>query len=139
MKQIGTIETICRYPVKSMAGEDVDIAFTGFSGLMGDRTWAFIRSNAPNRGFLWHTAREQEKLILYQAHYHQAATSFHPVDVASSLALGTGVHPVFPEREAFAVAVLTPGGRMLSVDAGGACGRTRKSGGRGGNDTLFRT
>jgi len=117
MEQIGTIETVCRYPVKSMAGEDVNLAFAGFAGLMGDRTWAFIRSNAPNKGFPWHTAREQEKLVLYQPHYCQAATTFHPVDVASSFALGRGVNPVFPHRDAFAVEVITPEGRMLSVDA----------------------
>ena len=52
MERIGTIETVCRYPVKSMAGEDMNVAFAGFAGLMGDRTWAFIRSGAPNKGFL---------------------------------------------------------------------------------------
>ncbi len=111
-----TIETVCRYPVKSMAAEDVTVAFAGFAGLMGDRTWAFIRSDAPNKGFPWHTAREQEKLVLYQAHYRHAAATIHPEDVASSFALGIGVHPVFPAREAFAVDVITPEGRMLSVD-----------------------
>jgi uncharacterized protein YcbX len=35
MERIGTVETICRYPVKSMAGEEVAQAFVGFAGLMG--------------------------------------------------------------------------------------------------------
>jgi hypothetical protein len=35
MERIGTVETICRNPVKSMAGEDVAQAFVGFAGLMG--------------------------------------------------------------------------------------------------------
>jgi uncharacterized protein YcbX len=117
MEQIGTIETVRRYPVKSMAGEDVNVAFAGFAGLMGDRTWAFIRSDAPNKGFPWHTAREQENLVLYQAHYRQTAATFHPAEVAGSFALGAGVNPMFPAREAFAVEVVTPEGRMLSVDA----------------------
>jgi hypothetical protein len=30
MERIGTVETICRYPVKSMAGEEVTQAFVGF-------------------------------------------------------------------------------------------------------------
>ena len=32
MERIGTLETVCRYPVKSMAGEEVGEAFVGFSG-----------------------------------------------------------------------------------------------------------
>ena len=47
MEQIGTVETICRYPVKSMAGEDVAQAFVGFAGLMGDRAFAFVRTPGP--------------------------------------------------------------------------------------------
>jgi uncharacterized protein YcbX len=42
MERNGTVETICRYPVKSMAGEDVADAFVGFAGLMGDRAFAGI-------------------------------------------------------------------------------------------------
>ena len=61
MERIGTIETICRYPVKSMAGEDVAQAFVGFAGLMGDRAFAFVRTAGP-KGFPWHTGREQEDL-----------------------------------------------------------------------------
>jgi uncharacterized protein YcbX len=37
MERIGGVETICRYPVRSMASEDVAQAFVGFAGLMGDR------------------------------------------------------------------------------------------------------
>jgi uncharacterized protein YcbX len=35
MEPIGTLETVCRYPVKSMAGEELGEAFVGFAGLMG--------------------------------------------------------------------------------------------------------
>jgi len=47
MEQIGTLDAICRYPVKSMAGEQVDEAFVGFSGLMGDRAYAFELEQGP--------------------------------------------------------------------------------------------
>jgi len=33
MEQSGAIESACRYPVKSMAGEDVAEAFVGFAGV----------------------------------------------------------------------------------------------------------
>jgi hypothetical protein len=47
MERIGIVETICRYPVKSMAGEHVAQAFVGFAGLMGDRAFAFVRTPGP--------------------------------------------------------------------------------------------
>ena len=48
MERIGTLETVCRYPVKSMAGEELGDAFVGFSGLMGDRAFAFVREPGPS-------------------------------------------------------------------------------------------
>ena len=47
MERIGELETICRYPVKSMAGEELGEAFVGFAGVMGDRAYAFVRSPGP--------------------------------------------------------------------------------------------
>jgi len=49
MERIGTVETICRYPVKSMGGEDVAQAFVGFAGLMGDRAFATSGRRPPER------------------------------------------------------------------------------------------
>src|SRR6266536_4929037 len=57
MEQIGVLETICRYPVKSMAGEEIAEAFIGYGGVLGDRVYGFIRAGGM-RGFPWHTARE---------------------------------------------------------------------------------
>ncbi len=117
MEQIGTVETACRYPVKSMAGEEMDAAFVGFAGMMGDRAYAFLPVGAATTGFPWHTAREQENLVLYRPRYrHQAASTF-PVNVTASFAMPPGVNPVFPSSDAFAVEVATPGGRTLPVDA----------------------
>ena len=49
---IGRIEAICRYPVKSMRGEDLDSATLGWHGLEGDRRLALRRLD--NRGdFPW--------------------------------------------------------------------------------------
>ena len=41
--QIGTIESIWRYPVKGMRGEEIPHTYTAFTGLMGDRIYG-----APN-------------------------------------------------------------------------------------------
>ena len=65
---LGRVESIWRYPVKSMRGEEVDEIFVAFTGLMGDRVYAIASTAAP-KSFPWHTAREQEDLVLYQARF----------------------------------------------------------------------
>lgn len=42
MTAIGTIESLWRYPVKSMSGEAMTEAFVRFSGFYGDRCFAFL-------------------------------------------------------------------------------------------------
>jgi uncharacterized protein YcbX len=116
MARIGTLETICRYPVKSMAGEEIEAAFVGFSGLMGDRVFAFVRDPGPS-GFPWLTGREQEDLILYRPRFVDAATAALPRDVEKSFGMGPGVFAAYPEPAALAVSVTTPGGRTLAVDS----------------------
>lgn len=116
MEQIGTIGTACRYPVKSMAGEEIEDIFVGFSGVMGDRAYAFVPNGETKAGFPWHTGRDHETLVLYRPHYCHPDASRQPVDVTASFALGPGVNPVYPSSEAFAVEVTTPGGRTLAVD-----------------------
>lgn len=111
MEQIGTIETACRHPVKSMAGEEMEEAFVGFAGMMGDRTYAFIPAGATTKGFPWQTGRDQDNLVLYRPRYRHAAASVLPMDLSAPFAMTPEVNPVFPGDDAFAVDVNTPGGR----------------------------
>jgi len=129
VERIGTIETICRYPVKSMAGEAVDTAFVGYAGLMGDRSYAFVRDGAL-QGFPWQTGRDQENLILYKPRYHQPDETVMPVNVAASFALAPGVNPVFPHPDAFAVSVTTPSGQVLPVEAAELAAELAEQGGK---------
>ena len=39
--QIGTIESIWRYPVKGMRGEEIPHVYTAFTGLMGGMCQAY--------------------------------------------------------------------------------------------------
>ena len=114
MEQLGTVETICRYPVKSMAGEDVEAAFAGYGGLMGDRVYGFMRAGGTT-GFPWLTAREREELVLYRPRFRAAGAATLPADLEASLALGPGVNPVFPPESAFEVDVATPEGKTLPL------------------------
>ena len=64
--KIGHVESIHRYPVKSMRGEDLEAAALGWHGLEGDRRLAFRRLNAGDRsGFPWLTAGKFPDLLLF--------------------------------------------------------------------------
>ncbi len=40
MNRIGILESVWRYPVKSMRGESVEDVFVAYTGVMGDRLYA---------------------------------------------------------------------------------------------------
>ena len=64
MIEIGQIEAIYRYPVKSMRGEPLDTAVLGWQGLDGDRRFAFRRRG--ERGdFPWLTASKLPELLQF--------------------------------------------------------------------------
>ena len=62
--QIGEVEKLLRYPVKSMMGESLDVADLGWYGLDGDRRLAFRRAD-DRSGFPWLTASKLPELILF--------------------------------------------------------------------------
>ncbi len=62
--EIGQIEAIFRYPVKSMRGEPLETAALGWHGLDGDRRLALRRLDERG-GFPWLTATKLPDLILF--------------------------------------------------------------------------
>lgn len=65
MNRIGSLTLLRRYPVKSMAGEDLQSARVTFAGLAGDRVYAFVDSE--NRSnFPWMTGRQGHEMILFR-------------------------------------------------------------------------
>jgi uncharacterized protein YcbX len=50
MKVVGTVESLWRYPVKSMASERLTEAYMGFTGFHGDRCYAF-KNSTTRKGF----------------------------------------------------------------------------------------
>ncbi len=107
--KLGTIESIWRYPVKGMRGEEIPHAYTGFSGLMGDRIYGVIADDGI-LGFPWHTGRDQEEFVLYQASYRSSEELLLPKDLASFEGHAPGVTPVYPDADEFKVGVETPQG-----------------------------
>jgi len=65
--EIGHLEAIFRYPVKSMAGERLEVAELGWHGLDGDRRLAFRRID-DRSGFPWLSASKLPDLLLFAPH-----------------------------------------------------------------------
>jgi len=65
--EIGEVDAIFRYPVKSMAGERLEGANLGWHGIEGDRRLA-LRRIADRSGFPWLTASKLPELILFTPH-----------------------------------------------------------------------
>ncbi len=62
--EIGHVEGIFRYPVKSMGGEGVEAATLGWHGIEGDRRLAFRRMD-DRSGFPWLTASQLPDLLRF--------------------------------------------------------------------------
>jgi uncharacterized protein YcbX len=62
--EIGHVESIFRYPVKSMGGERLEVATLGWHGLDGDRRLAFRRID-DRSGFPWLAASKLPELLLF--------------------------------------------------------------------------
>src|SRR5216684_2880437 len=62
--EIGHVEAIFRYPVKSMGGERLEVANLGWHGLDGDRRLVFRRID-DRSGFPWLSASKLPDLLLF--------------------------------------------------------------------------
>src|SRR5213594_135400 len=113
MSIVGKIDSLWRYPVKSMRGQELDEAFAGFSGVYGDRLFAF-RSSASPKGFPYFTAREQTKLLQYRPHFRYPDKAARPVNLTEAESMGA--NPVSADPSELMVDVETPDGRTLAID-----------------------
>ena len=114
MGAVGVVESLWRYPVKSMRGEELREAFLGFGGVYGDRVYAF-RSPAAPKGFPYLTAREQERMLLFRPAYRHAERMAAPPNLPEAEAMAPGVTPVYPDPDDLALAVETPSGEVLEI------------------------
>jgi uncharacterized protein YcbX len=115
MSTVATVASLWRYPVKSMRGEELPEAFLGFSGVYGDRVFAF-RSSAGPKGFPYLTAREQRMLLQCRPRFRDAGKAARPVNLAEAQSMGPGVNPVFADPAEMMVDVQAPNSRTYAVD-----------------------
>jgi len=65
--ELGEVEAVFRYPVKSMAGERLEAADLGWHGFEGDRRLAFRRMDVRS-SFPWLSASKLPDLLLFAPH-----------------------------------------------------------------------
>src|SRR5215204_3571495 len=87
MSVVGRVDSLWRYPVKSMRGEELDEAFIGFSGVYGDRLFAFI-STACSKGFPYLTAREQGEMLRYRPRFRYPDKAAQPLNLVEAEKIG---------------------------------------------------
>ncbi len=113
MNIIGKVDSLWRYPVKSMRGEELDEAFAGYSGIYGDRLFAF-RSSANHKGFPYFTAREQRRLLQYRPRFRYPDKAARPINLIE--AESRNANPLLANLAELIVDVETPDGKTLAID-----------------------
>jgi len=113
MRIIGKVDSLWRYPVKSMRGEELDETFASFSGIYGDRLFAFESSASP-KGFPYLTAREQQRLLQCHPRFRHPDKAARPVNLTEAESMGA--NPVWADPSDLMVDVETPDGGTLAID-----------------------
>jgi uncharacterized protein YcbX len=113
MEIIGTVESLWRYPVKSMCGEEMDELFAGYPGVYGDRLFAF-ESTASPKGFPFFTGREQRQMIRYRARFRDPEKAARPVNLSE--AERSGANPISADASELMLDVETPDGKTFAID-----------------------
>ncbi len=115
MSVVGIVDELWRYPVKSMRGEELEEAFVGYSGIYGDRVFAFL-SSARSKGFPYFTAREQKEMLRYRPRFRNSKSAAQPVNMVEAMSIDPGVTPLYSDPADVVVDVETPKGEVLAID-----------------------
>ena len=115
MTTIGTVESLWRYPVKSMCGEEMPEVFMGFAGIYGDRCYAF-KNSAARKGFPYLNANVQQQMLLYRPQFRHPQRASKPPNLTEASSIEPGVTPANGDAEDMALDIVTPSGKTISVD-----------------------
>jgi uncharacterized protein YcbX len=112
---IGTVESLWRYPVKSMRGEELDEIFAGYAGVYGDRLFAFESSAGP-KGFPYFTGRQQNQMIRYRPRFRYPDKAARPINLIEAESMPPGATPLSATPEELMIEVETPEGQTFAID-----------------------
>jgi MOSC domain-containing protein len=115
MSIIGTVESLWRYPVKSMRGEELDELFAGYAGVYGDRLFAFESSASP-KGFPFFTGRDQRQMVRYRPRFRDPDKAARPINQVEAQTLSPSLNPISANPAELMVDVETPDGKTFAID-----------------------
>ena len=115
MSPSGHVESVWRYPVKSMRGQAMSEVFAGFAGVYGDRLFAFKNATAPP-GFPFLTGRERHEMLLYRPRFRYPEKAALPPNTPRPRRSRRGLNPIGAAIGDLAVEIETPSGRVLAID-----------------------
>ncbi|HEV7744363.1 MAG TPA: MOSC domain-containing protein [Pyrinomonadaceae bacterium] len=115
MTTIGTVESLWRYPVKSMRGSEMPEVFMGFSGIYGDRCYAF-KSSAARKGFPYLNANVQQQMLLYRPQFRYPERASKPSNLTEAESIEPGITYASAAAEDMIVDVVVPSGEIVSLD-----------------------
>jgi uncharacterized protein len=133
MTVVGRVAALWRYPVKSMAAEQLDAVEVSWNGLAGDRRWALIRDGQVRSSFPWLTIRERPELAHYRPRFAEpdrpnasptlvrtpSGGELDVADPALAAELGPGVRVIKQDRGVFDTMPLS----LLTTQALASVGR----------------
>src|SRR6266446_4036151 len=138
MSVVGRVESVWRYPVKSMRGEQLPEIFAGFAGVYGDRLLAF-KSTATPAGFPYLTGREAHEMLLYRPRFRHPEKAAKPANLAAAQELSPILNFVSADPVDLAVDVETPAGEVLAIDDPLLARQLAERAGDGHSLTLLRS
>jgi uncharacterized protein YcbX len=115
MSVVGRVDSLWRYPVKSMRGEQLPEIFAAFAGIWGDRLFA-LRSSAAPTGFPYLTGREAHEMLLYQPRFRHPDKAARPSNLAEAEELSPILNPIASDPADLALDIETPSGEILAID-----------------------
>jgi uncharacterized protein len=112
---VGTVESLWRYPVKSMGGEAMTEMFMGFSGVYGDRYYAF-KNSAARKGFPYLNANVQQQMLRYRPQFRYAERAMMPPNLTEAVSIAPGANPANADPDDLILDVVTPSGAVVAVE-----------------------
>ena len=114
-RQIGVVQDLFRYPVKSMQGEQLGVVEIGAQGVIGDRAYALRETNGRVV-----TAKKWANLLAFSTRYDTPPTHKELVPLRITLPDGRTLHAQDSDASTVLSAVL---GRPVGLARAPTCAR----------------
>src|SRR2546425_11220327 len=98
-----------------MRGEAMTEVFMGFSGVYGDRCFAF-KNSAARKGFPYLNATVQQQMLRYRPQFRHVERAAKPPNLAEAMSIAPGVTPANAEPNDLMLDVVTLSGAVVAVD-----------------------